>query len=124
MFKFNFNNSENNTEEIEVTAVSKKSSEEVIKESKLIKISPEKYKEISESFLNSHFDVFVSNEIEIGYFSLADNRNSNSDLIAGEYEGGFKIWECTQDLVDFFSETSDDNEFKGKKVCDLGCSGK
>jgi ribosomal protein L11 methylase PrmA len=36
------------------------------------------------------------------------------------YEGGFKVWECTQDLADLL--TFDDKEFVGKKVCDLGCS--
>lgn len=45
--------------------------------------------------------------------------NSVSDLIPRVYEGGFKIWECSQDLCDFLVDT---NEFEGKRVCDLGCS--
>ena len=49
---------------------------------------------------------------------------NNSDLISGVYEGGYKIWECTQDLVDYFTEEdASKNEFAGKLVCDLGCSG-
>lgn len=118
MFKFNFDNSEENKNEKDVTAVNK--DDEALKESKLIEISSERHKEITENFSNFNFDVFISNEIEIGFISLVDNRST--DLIAGEYEGGFKIWECTQDLVDLFSG-SDENVFKSKKVCDLGCSG-
>ncbi|KAK2543127.1 hypothetical protein Q9966_002936 [Columba livia] len=30
--------------------------------------------------------------------------SSHSDLIPGVYEGGLKIWECTFDLIDYFSE--------------------
>lgn len=118
MFKFNFDNSEESKEE-EKVLVNKKE-EELIKESKCIEVSSDRYQEIAENFSNFNFDVFVSNEIEIGYISLIDNRSS--DLISGEYEGGFKIWECTQDLVDYFSG-NEGNEFKGKIVCDLGCSG-
>lgn len=118
MFKFNFDNSDESSNVKEVTVDTK--TEEALKESKSIEISSERRKEITENFPNFNFDVFLSNEVEIGFISLVDNRST--DLIAGEYEGGFKIWECTQDLVDFFSG-SDENAFKGKKVCDLGCSG-
>ncbi|NWX39200.1 MET18 methyltransferase, partial [Steatornis caripensis] len=45
--------------------------------------------------------------------------SSRSDLIPGVYEGGLKIWECTFDLIDFFSEA--DIEFTNKTVLDLGC---
>lgn len=42
------------------------------------------------------------------------------------YEGGLKIWECTQDLADFLTKTNDNgktllNNFEGKRVLDLGC---
>ncbi|NXC29746.1 MET18 methyltransferase, partial [Campylorhamphus procurvoides] len=45
--------------------------------------------------------------------------SSHSDLIPGVYEGGLKIWECTFDLMDFFSEAK--IEFSNKTVLDLGC---
>ena len=118
MFKFNFDNSDESTTIKEVTVDTK--TEEALKESKFIEISSERRKEITENFSNYNFDVFLSNEVEIGFISLVDNRST--DLIAGEYEGGFKIWECTQDLVDYFSG-KEENAFEGKKVCDLGCSG-
>lgn len=119
MFKFNFNNSDENEEEEK----NKKISEEngVIKESKCVEITKDRYKEITKNFTNSTFDVFTSNDVEIGFISLVENRSS--DLISGEYEGGFKIWECTQDLVDYFTGR-EENEFCGKIICDLGCSGK
>ncbi|KFV39745.1 Histidine protein methyltransferase 1, partial [Gavia stellata] len=45
--------------------------------------------------------------------------SSRSDLIPGVYEGGLKIWECTFDLIDYFSEA--EIQFTNKKVLDLGC---
>ncbi|NWV67622.1 MET18 methyltransferase, partial [Malurus elegans] len=45
--------------------------------------------------------------------------SSHSDLIPGVYEGGMKIWECTFDLTDYFSEA--EIEFTNKTVLDLGC---
>ncbi|NXK91050.1 MET18 methyltransferase, partial [Formicarius rufipectus] len=45
--------------------------------------------------------------------------SSHSDLIPGVYEGGLKIWECTFDLMDYFSEAK--IEFNNKSVLDLGC---
>lgn len=44
---------------------------------------------------------------------------SHSDLIPGVYEGGLKIWECTFDLISYFSEAK--IEFTNKAVLDLGC---
>ncbi|NWW03608.1 MET18 methyltransferase, partial [Oreocharis arfaki] len=45
--------------------------------------------------------------------------SSHSDLIPGVYEGGLKIWECTFDLMNYFSEA--EIEFTNKTVLDLGC---
>ncbi|NXM02926.1 MET18 methyltransferase, partial [Tyrannus savana] len=45
--------------------------------------------------------------------------SSHSDLIPGVYEGGLKIWECTFDLMDYFSEA--EIQFTNKTVLDLGC---
>lgn len=42
-----------------------------------------------------------------------------SDLISGTYEGGFKLWECTLDLLEYLSENP--MFFNGKSVLDLGC---
>ncbi len=43
----------------------------------------------------------------------------HSDLIPGVYEGGFKVWECAFDLVNYLASTQMD--VSGKKVLELGC---
>ncbi|ELK27909.1 PREDICTED: histidine protein methyltransferase 1 homolog [Myotis davidii] len=45
--------------------------------------------------------------------------SSHSDLITGVYEGGLKIWECTFDLLAYFTKAQ--VKFAGGKVLDLGC---
>ncbi|KAL1769688.1 histidine protein methyltransferase 1-like [Sigmodon hispidus] len=45
--------------------------------------------------------------------------SSHSDLIPGVYEGGLKIWECTFDLLTYFTKAK--VKFSGQKVLDLGC---
>ena len=45
--------------------------------------------------------------------------NSPSDLIPGIYEGGFKVWECTQDVLEML--TQNELTAKGKRVLDVGC---
>lgn len=35
--------------------------------------------------------------------------------------GGFKIWECTFDLINFMSKNMDMFQFDNAKVLDLGC---
>ncbi|CAG0918082.1 unnamed protein product [Notodromas monacha] len=43
----------------------------------------------------------------------------HSDLLPGNYEGGFKVWECTWDLIKYLTDINFD--FSGKKVIDVGC---
>lgn len=50
---------------------------------------------------------------------VSQSCSSHSDLIAGVYEGGLKIWECTFDLLAYFTKAQ--VKFSGKKVLDLGC---
>lgn len=49
--------------------------------------------------------------------TVADS--NNSDLIAGVYEGGLKIWECTVDLINYL--VSERLDFGNSIVMDLGC---
>ena len=44
----------------------------------------------------------------------------NTDLISGKYEGGIKIWECDEDLLEFLPSNYNDS-WKNKNVLDLGC---
>lgn len=43
----------------------------------------------------------------------------NTDLIKGIYEGGFKTWECSIDLVEFMHTKMDDDLLKNKKVLEV-----
>ncbi|ESN90928.1 hypothetical protein HELRODRAFT_90686, partial [Helobdella robusta] len=45
--------------------------------------------------------------------------NYKSDLLPNKYEGGFKVWECTIDLLQYFIKN--EISFTGKSVLDLGC---
>lgn len=47
-------------------------------------------------------------------------QKANSDLIAGVYEGGMKIWECAVDLATFLL-TNETVCCSGKRVIELGC---
>lgn len=51
--------------------------------------------------------------------SIVTAETSHSDLLAGVYEGGLKVWECTFDLLNYLQ--SQNVSFTGKKVLDLGC---
>uniref|UniRef100_A0A336MFF5 protein-histidine N-methyltransferase n=1 Tax=Culicoides sonorensis TaxID=179676 RepID=A0A336MFF5_CULSO len=78
---------------------------------------------------SSELTNFSSNDYEIWYpksVELDATQRTHSDLLSGVYEGGLKIWECTQDLADFLSNTNENgkcilNEFEGKRILDLGC---
>ena len=39
----------------------------------------------------------------------------NTDLISGKYEGGIKIWECDQDLLEFLPSIYNDS-WKNKNI--------
>ncbi|KAH8378062.1 hypothetical protein KR093_008950 [Drosophila rubida] len=49
------------------------------------------------------------------------SEETHSDLIAGVYEGGAKIWECTDDLLLYLANTYDAANWKNKQVLDMGC---
>jgi 16S rRNA G527 N7-methylase RsmG len=42
-----------------------------------------------------------------------------TDLISGVYEGGFKLWECSIDLVQYLVE--ENVTLDGKHVLEVGC---
>ena len=50
---------------------------------------------------------------------LSLTESQNSDLVPGLYEGGFKVWECTFDLLKFLVNAN--ICFKNCDVLDLGC---
>ncbi|CAH0386373.1 unnamed protein product [Bemisia tabaci] len=46
-------------------------------------------------------------------------QTSHSDLLTAKYEGGFKIWECTYDLLHYLIDNNID--LRNKTILDLGC---
>uniref|UniRef100_A0A7I4EGT9 protein-histidine N-methyltransferase n=1 Tax=Physcomitrium patens TaxID=3218 RepID=A0A7I4EGT9_PHYPA len=46
-----------------------------------------------------------------------------SDLMLGKYEGGYKLWDCSVDLVETLRREIQDGQlsFRGKRVLELGC---
>lgn len=124
MFKFNFASEQPDEADEEVPEVRTVGSDhDDLGTSKKLDISDKQYRELVEAVKDSKANCFMSGEVEIGYLDNSAMTDSDSDLIPKVYEGGFKIWECTQDLADYFTGTDDgQNEFRDKRVCDLGCS--
>lgn len=42
-----------------------------------------------------------------------------SDLVAGEYEGGYKVWECSVDLSRYIAQHR--SRMSNKRIIELGC---
>ena len=73
--------------------------------------------------------VIINNDYNLKYvkniFELIKLRefdyeiNEKIDIIKNVYEGGFKVWECTLDLLDYLSKNTE--LIKDKNIIDLGC---
>ncbi|KAI8387011.1 hypothetical protein BD560DRAFT_321399 [Blakeslea trispora] len=48
------------------------------------------------------------------------NLSGNTDLIRGVYEGGFKTWECSVDMVQYLASLPTE-QISQKRVLELGC---
>ena len=65
---------------------------------------------------------YISNAIPIlKYLYKELPIDEENDIKKDFYEGGFKIWECTLDLLKYLNETLIAGELKGKNVIDIGC---
>lgn len=70
-------------------------------------------------------DKYLSN-ISLNYIHFnnsiikSTNVPENTDLISGKYEGGIKIWECDEDLLEFLPSIYNDS-WKNKNILDMGC---
>lgn len=51
------------------------------------------------------------------------SQTTNSDIVKNKYEGGFKLWECSEDLVEYLmNNLKFVHEFvKNRNVLELGC---
>ncbi|KAJ1674487.1 hypothetical protein EV182_003181, partial [Spiromyces aspiralis] len=50
-----------------------------------------------------------------------DGGREASDLVKGVYEGGLKTWECSIDLINYLTETYDDEGLVDLDVLEIGC---
>ncbi|XP_014358226.2 histidine protein methyltransferase 1 homolog [Papilio machaon] len=125
-FKFNFlGNTDNDKTEDEHEEIKWFECEEIIPDKQINNLDD----------VVVHAKMFICEDIEIGHVSSCDKlfssgdytfnalelaEKEHSDLIAGKYEGGLKVWECTSDVIKYLLDNPDIN-FKGAKVLDLGC---
>lgn len=103
MFKFNFNSDDFDSSE------SLKNENETTETEELT---------IPNTFVTVPFTSLTIKDISLKLVHEFSN-TYNSDLIPGTYEGGFKLWECTLDLLEYLRENR--ILFNGKSVLDLGC---
>lgn len=61
------------------------------------------------------------NENYLKNLTLPFELSNTEDIIHNVYEGGFKVWECSLDVIDFLEEFSEKIILKDKSVLDLGC---
>lgn len=83
-----------------------------------------KFKEISynEKKIGNLEIKYIDNIFEyISNFKLPYEISEKNDIIKNIYEGGFKIWECTIDLLEYLEEKYSNLIFESKSVMDLGC---
>lgn len=77
-------------------------------------------------------NLYTCGNFEIGYITvnpktlqsnlIAEVEQKHSDLIIAKYEGGLKIWECTDDLALFIDNSGGiRDKLKDSLVLDLGC---
>ncbi|XP_059621837.1 histidine protein methyltransferase 1 homolog [Phlebotomus argentipes] len=123
MFQFNFKVEEQAKEDHkDEDEVKKESAKEAAQVVACEEVFPEGFSAEEDT---SACTLFISGDLEIPILDPVKVRNesaeeTHSDLIPGVYEGGFKVWECTQDLADYLVENLK-GELSGKEVLDLGC---
>ena len=85
-------------------------------------LSIEHYNIGGRSVLNFVNSESVSKDLESRNYSgdLTPALANSTDLVSGVYEGGLKIWECSEDLVEFL-HSNKSGRLKGLKVLELGC---
>ncbi|XP_050428586.1 histidine protein methyltransferase 1 homolog [Adelges cooleyi] len=104
MFMFNFNNVDSSTTEVVCDNQKMIEAEEI----SMTTMELEDIQFQSLTFGNNTMKVITE-----------DPSTHSSDLIPGIYEGGYKLWECTADMLNYLSNNI--NIVKGNSILDLGC---
>lgn len=72
------------------------------------------------SFADIKFQIAQEDDLETnGVTATVFELVEKSDLVKGVYEGGFKTWECSIDLVQYLATKVRDEEIAGKKVLEV-----
>jgi SAM-dependent methyltransferase len=143
-FSFNFVVNEDGDDEnaIQIGTTTTTTEEE---EEECIQLRPAKQHILSQEHISklqstilsqSKIDTISFGEIELKKVTLQDNSFSSidcefvndlkkTDLISGLYEGGFKLWECSIDVIRYLmqqqSNSSSGIDLKNKRVLECGC---
>ncbi|KYQ88745.1 hypothetical protein DLAC_10775 [Tieghemostelium lacteum] len=128
-FKFNFQIEDENTEEIKQNIVDEFSVNENndIREDEA-KLVEYQLKELNISPRMMEVVDFHQNEILFKLIKPIDKFNNETeqminiqktDLIPGVYEGGFKLWECSIDIINYLIDNN--TNLTGKNVLEIGC---
>ncbi|XP_050536929.1 histidine protein methyltransferase 1 homolog [Daktulosphaira vitifoliae] len=104
MFKFNFNNKVSKCSNLD------KEKQELLEAEELPFLSLNT-EEVPFSILTVENYIFK--------YALEKNDTYNSDLVPGVYEGGYKLWECSVDILKYLCKNV--HILKEKSVLDLGC---
>jgi hypothetical protein len=115
MFKFNFFEQDNSTENNNKQECVGPEKEEIkYRDCEEISIPDERYQEIVSSLENVELNLFTSEAslFEASFLDLDTVKilgaeldiDTNSDLVNGVYEGGLKIWEATEDLINYLAD--------------------
>ena len=121
MFRFNFGGDELNESIRDETSNAialdgAKIAEEVIPTSNPSHL-PQETIQLSDGF---HLIKIVKSSEEVSK-SLSNQTVAVSDLVPGEYEGGFKLWEGGIDLADYVRRRYPAEACNGARVLELGC---
>lgn len=79
------------------------------------------FKDVSLAYMVSGFVLDDIRDNEQKDLDIKKAEEQHTDLIPGVYEGGAKIWECTDDLLLYLSENYPTDKWSKLNVLDLGC---
>ncbi|KAH0552021.1 histidine protein methyltransferase 1 homolog [Cotesia glomerata] len=121
MFKFNFSEDKNQTEDKKESKLSWFPAKRIPVTEK----TPSSDKDCLSLQITEDLNLKVINvdnlvvNLSNKYENIIKAESEHSDLLPAVYEGGLKIWECSFDLIKYLSNQN--INFKNLKVLDLGC---
>ena len=120
MFKFNFNQDEEQSENNEDVQgnpdlCKRHDLQETVKDIVVIDMKVDSSDDVDDVVIKYVKSSDAINQID----EKPKYLEQNTDLVKNVYEGGLKIWECSHDLVQFLSQTK--VPIQDQRVLELGC---